>query len=78
MVKRFEALNEQIEKTMKRLEAGEIQKTDRVFLHHILEELERLVDAAAPENAEYFDVAEGAYELIGSTNELIEDGLDAV
>lgn len=72
----YEPLKTQIGTTISRLERGEIQYADRVFLNHILEELEQAIDVVIARPESSFDISEAFLEMIGSTNELIEDGLD--
>lgn len=65
----------QIRKSITNLERGEVQRTDRVFLYHVLENLEQIVEN--PDNhCNPMDAADSLMELIGSTEELILDGLD--
>lgn len=69
-------LQQQIITTVSHLERGEIQYTDRVFLNHILEEFEILVDLVVANNPGMMQFADHALEMVGSTNELVEDGLE--
>lgn len=69
-------LNDQINTTLSNLERGEVLRTDRIFLNHILEEFQMLSTSSSLANMEHFGIAELALEMVGSTNELVEDGLD--
>lgn len=69
----FTALRAQIEKTTKNLERGEVQLSDRIFLNHILDELQFILDNGGTNPS---DDSESLWELLGSTNELVEDGLE--
>jgi len=71
----FEALKTQIETTTRRLERGEIQLADRIFLNHILDELDFILNNVQV-GSKLFDDAEALGTLLGSTNELVEDGLE--
>jgi hypothetical protein len=73
----FDALKEQLKTTTRRLEQGELQLSDRIFLNHILDELDVILENGVPSTPSgYFDLAESTLEMLGSTNELVEDGLD--
>ena len=67
----MDELKEQIDATLKNLSAGEIQREDRVFLNHVLEEFGHLVDMQEFGG----NTEELAWNRIGSTRELVEDGL---
>lgn len=69
-------LQQQITTTISRLERGEIQRTDRIFLNHILEEFEVLVDLVVANQPGMMQFADLVLEMVGSTNELVEDGLE--
>lgn len=71
----FEPLKAQIEKTSRNLERGEVLLADRIFLNHVLDELEFIVtnDALLTRR---LDAADALDSLIGSCNELVEDGLE--
>lgn len=69
-------LKQQISVTLSHLERGEIQYEDHVFLNHILEEFEILVDAVGKNDPGMMQFADLALEMVGSTNELVEDGLE--
>lgn len=71
----YEPLKEQIKTTITNLQRGEVQNSDRVFLNHILEELELIVDDDGLLNRQ-IDAADRLWEMVGSTNELVEDGLE--
>lgn len=73
---RTNTLNEQINITIRNLERGEVQKTDRVFLNHVLEEFQLLVTSGSMSRGDHFGIAECAMEMVGSTAELVEDGLE--
>lgn len=68
----MDELKEQIEKTLRNLERGEIQMEDRVFLNHVLGELQHVVDVSG--TGGYMD--DVVADMIGSTRELVEDGLE--
>ena len=70
----MDKLKEQIAKTLRNLERGEVMMEDRVFLDHVLGEFQYLVDLVGTEAERSF--GELAFEMIGSTCELVEDGLD--
>lgn len=70
------ALSEQINITLRNLEYGQVQRTDRVFLNHVLEEFQILATSSSLANMEYSGIAELALEMVGSTSELVEDGLE--
>lgn len=78
----YDALQEQIKKTTKNLERGEVQLTDRIFLNHILDELDFILTVTLDKkelpliSGQMYDLAESTCQLLGSTNELVEDGLD--
>lgn len=65
-------LEEQINKTLRNLERGEVQREDRIFLNHVLEEFQHMVDMSV--HGEVSD--DVVYDMIGSTRELVEDGLN--
>ena len=69
------ALKVQINASMEALTSGQIHHTDRVFLNHILEEFELLTDAIS-KGGPILNLAEAAEEMVGSTAELVEDGLE--
>jgi len=69
-------LQQQIITTISHLERGEIQYEDRVFLNHILEEFEVLVDLVIANKPGMMQFAEQATTMVGSANELVEDGLE--
>jgi len=71
----FDSLKAQIEKTTRNLERGEVHLTDRIFLNHVLDELEFLVNNEKI-NTNLFDAHEAINTLLGSCNELVEDGLE--
>lgn len=71
----YEPLKEQIKTTIRNLERGEVQISDRIFLNHLLEELEVIVDNDRLLNRQ-IDAADSLWEMVGSTNELVEDGLE--
>lgn len=71
----YEPLKEQIKTTIRNLERGEVQMSDRIFLNHLLEELEVIVGDDRLLNRQ-IDAADSLWEMVGSTNELVEDGLD--
>jgi hypothetical protein len=70
------ALSEQINTTIRNLERGEVQKSDRIFLNHVLEEFQILATSSSFANTDHFGVAEFAFEMVGSSSELVEDGLN--
>lgn len=69
----IEAIHKQIDTTINHLERGEILREDRVFLNHILETVTDLLVAIKTGDA--LSVQDSAFELVGSTAELLEDGL---
>lgn len=69
------ALQQQIGTTLNNLRNGTVQRTDRIFLNHILEEFERL-STQAELGGPIMLIAELADEMVGSTRELVEDGLE--
>lgn len=71
----MDELKEQIVETLRNLERGEVMMGDRVFLNHVLEEFEHLVVMSEIGGQ---DMGEVANEMIGSTRELVEDGLGVV
>lgn len=71
----YEPLKEQIKTTIRNLERGEVMSSDRIFLNHILEGLEFIVEDEGLLNRQ-IDAADSLWEMVGSTNELVEDGLD--
>lgn len=77
----YDALKAQLEKTTKNLERGEVQLADRIFLNHILDELDFILTTNIQENGvhltgQMYEIAESTLQMLGSTNELVEDGLD--
>lgn len=78
----YDALQEQIKKTTKNLERGEIQLADRIFLNHILDELDFILTVTLDKkelpliSGQMYDLGESTCQLLGSANELVEDGLD--
>lgn len=69
-------LAEQIEATSRNLERGHLTHGDNVLLNHILEEFALLVDTMAQTDISDVEVRATAYEFVGSTAELVEDGLE--
>jgi hypothetical protein len=77
----YDALKAQLEKTTKNLERGEVQLADRIFLNHILDELDFILTNDIQEDGihltgQMYTIAESTLQMLGSTNELVEDGLD--
>lgn len=79
----YDALKAQIEVTTKRLERGEVLLADRIFLNHILDELDFILNVTLDKETDtvfttgvMYNIAESAVQMLGSTNELVEDGLD--
>jgi hypothetical protein len=69
------ALKTQVSASIEALISGDVRYSDRVFINHVLEEFERLIDAVET-GGPILNLAEMAEEMVGSTAELIEDGLD--
>lgn len=67
----MDELKEQIKQTLRHLELGEVKYDDRVFLSHVLGEFQHLVDMSEVSD----DTGDVVAEMIGSTRELVEDGL---
>ena len=78
----LEALKEQIKKTTTNLERGTPTLSDRIFLNHILDELDFILNATLDKkdfpliSGQMYDLAESTCQMLGSTNELVEDGLE--
>lgn len=77
----YDALKERLEKTTKNLERGEILLADRIFINHILDELQFILENnIQPDGVhltgQMYEIAESTLQMLGSTNELVEDGLD--
>lgn len=76
----FEALKTQIKNTIHGLERGQVNHEDRVFLNHILEELKFILDHNVEEGVlltgQMYTLAESTLQMLGSVNELVEDGLE--
>lgn len=70
-----EALKAQIKTTITNLERGEVLISDRIFLNHLLEELEFILGDEGLENRQ-IDQADSLWHMLGSANELVEDGLE--
>lgn len=70
----YDALKHQTAQTISNLEHGTISRSDRIFLTHLLEQVEFLLDSGDLEKSG--DLTEHLRELIGSTKELVEDGLE--
>lgn len=71
----YDSLKAQIEKTTRNLERGEILLADRIFLNHILDELDFILNDTGLESRQ-IDAADSLFTMIGSVNELVEDGLE--
>lgn len=69
------ALKAQIKTTITNLERGEVLVSDRIFLNHVLEELEFILGDEGLENRQ-IDAADSLWDMLGSANELVEDGLE--
>ena len=69
----MDELKEQIKKTLRNLDFGEVRREDRIFLNHVLGEFQHLVDMSEISG----DVGDVVSDMIGSTRELVEDGLEA-
>lgn len=72
----FDSLKAQIDKTSKNLERGEVLLADRIFLNHVLDELEFIVSVSDRIGTHLFDADEALGQMLGSCNELVEDGLE--
>lgn len=71
----YSQLNEQVKTTISNIEHGTIRRSDRVLMVHVLEQLEFILNDEGL-NVRQMDSFESLWEMIGSTNELVEDGLE--
>lgn len=69
----YKALKDQIDLTLSNIDHGTIGREDRVFLTHLLEEIHSSLSTV--ETNKQIDVADAYFDVLGSTQELIEDGL---
>lgn len=69
----YKALKDQLDLTLSNIDHGTIGREDRVFLTHVLEEIHSSLPTV--ETGKQIDVADTYFDLLGSTQELIEDGL---
>jgi hypothetical protein len=72
----YEPLKAQVKTTITNLERGTIQHSDRIFMNHLLEELEFILDSGDLEKSPQMGHSEDLFNLIGSANELVADGLE--
>lgn len=72
----FDSLKAQIDKTTRNLERGEVLLADRIFLNHVLDELEFMISLVNNGGPGMVHKAEAVEQMLGSCNELVEDGLE--
>lgn len=70
----YEPLKKQIDTTISNIDHGTIGRDDRIFLTHLLEELRLSLPIVELDDDE--EVADEFRTVLGSTQELIEDGLE--
>jgi len=72
----YDVLRDQIKSTISNIEHNTVTREDRVFITHLLEEVQSHLDTV--ENPGYFGFAligQAFQDVVGSTQELINDGL---
>jgi transcriptional regulator NrdR family protein len=74
--KNYDVIREQIRTTISNIEHDTVTREDRVFLTHVLEEIQGKLDPMEdPEFWGYAVIGRSFEDLVGSTQELVEDGL---
>jgi hypothetical protein len=78
MKKDYDVLREQIRSTISNIEHDTVTREDRIFLTHVLEEVQGDLDTMEdPGYWGYAMIGQSYEDLVGSTQQLIEDGLVA-
>jgi hypothetical protein len=72
----YEPLRAQVKTSISNLNSGTIQRSDRIFMNHLLEQLEFVLESGELESGRQIDICDSFYDVLGSTNELVEDGLE--
>lgn len=71
----FDKLRDQIKDTLSNIECDTVGREDRILTTHVLEEFMHIMDVVESSDGNRLWIGECTKDMVGSTSQLVEDGL---